>query len=329
MCMKLTPKQLYSTLQKVTEARIPVFVWGAPGIGKSAITRQVAEKRKIEFIDLRVAQLDPTDLRGLPAIKGDRAIWLPPVFLPQVEKDGEKGILFLDELNVAPPLIQAASYQLILDRRIGEYSLPENWAVVAAGNRMEDATVTFQMPVALRNRFLHLELEPNLEDWKEWAFKNDIDTRIIAFLNFRPELLFKFNKDENTFPTPRSWEYCSRALKAGVDLEIAVSSTVGEGVMAEFITFLNIYKDLPSPSQILSQHITFKEPSRMYAVCGMLIRYAKSQGDCKEKLLDYILNIDRREFSILLARDALKSGILLRTCNRWRDFCHKFQHLIL
>ncbi|MCD6132993.1 MAG: MoxR family ATPase [Deltaproteobacteria bacterium] len=324
---RVTPRELHSILQKTIEARLPVFVWGSPGTGKSAITQQVAEKMGIDFIDVRLSQLDPTDLRGLPAIKGDHALWLSPTFLPQPNRNKEKGVLFLDELNVAPPLVQAAAYQLILDRKVGEYTLPSGWSIVSAGNRMEDATVTFQMPAALKNRFLHLELEPNLEDWKIWAFKNNIDKRIIAFLNFRPELLFKFDKKKNAFPTPRSWEFCSRAIESGLDIETAALSSVGEGAATELSAFLKIYRDLPSPAHILSRKIQFEEPSQMYAVCEILIHYVQNHMREKEKLLDYILSIKKKEFSVVLARDALECGIPLNECKEWGKFQNKFQHL--
>jgi hypothetical protein len=300
---------------------------GALDTGKSAITQQVVEKGGIGFTDVRLAQLDPTDLRGLPAIKGDHAFWLSPTFLPRTNRDKEKGVLFLDELNVAAPLVQAVSYQLILDRKVGEYILPSGWSIVSAGNRMEDATVTFQMPAALKNRFLHFELEPNLEDWKIWAFKNNIDKRIIAFLNFRPELLFKLDKKKNTFPTPRSWEFCSRATQSGLDINTAAISSVGEGVATELSAFLKIYKDLPSPAQILSKKILFEEPSQMYAICGILIQYMQNHIREKEKLLNYILSIKKKEFSVILAQDALECGIPLNKCKEWGNFQNKFQHL--
>ena len=179
-------------LPSLMEARQPVFIWGGPGIGKSALVRQVAAQAGLPLRDIRALLLDPVDLRGLPFLGSDgRAKWAAPECLPQ---DG-CGILFLDELNAAPAMVQAACYQLVLDRKLGEYSLPDGWAIVAAGNREGDRGATTRMPAPLRNRFVHLDFELDLEEWSRWAVAAGIRPEVIAFLRFRPELLSVFERD--------------------------------------------------------------------------------------------------------------------------------------
>jgi MoxR-like ATPase len=205
---------IYRALRALVAAKQPVFIWGGPGIGKSAIVRHLAADSELPLQDVRALLLDPVDLRGLPFLGQDgRSKWATPEFLPQ----GGSGILFLDELNAAPAMVQAGCYQLVLDRKLGEYTLPEGWAIIAAGNRDSDRAVTTRMPTPLRNRFVHLEFEVDLQDWSEWAIEAGIRPEVIAFLRFRQELLSAFDRDANAFPSPRSWEFVSRILDATPD----------------------------------------------------------------------------------------------------------------
>ena len=181
-----------NALHTLFAAQQPVFIWGGPGIGKSAVVRQLARKLAIPLQDVRALLLDPVDLRGLPYLGADgRSKWATPDFLP---KDG-CGILFLDELNAAPAMVQASCYQLVLDRKLGEYTLPKDWAIVAAGNRDSDRAVTTRMPTPLRNRFVHLEFEVDLQEWSMWAIETGIRPEVIAFLRFRR------HAHGNSFPT--------------------------------------------------------------------------------------------------------------------------------
>jgi MoxR-like ATPase len=203
----MKPSAITTALRALTEVRQSVFIWGGPGIGKSAMVRQVTAAAGLPLRDIRALLLDPVDLRGLPFLGTDgRAKWAAPDFLPS---DG-CGILFLDELNAAPAMVQAACYQLGLDRSLGEYRLPEGWAIVAAGNREGDRGATTRMPAPLRNRFVHLDFELDGEEWSRWAIKTGIRAEVIAFLRFRPELLSVFDRDAHAFPSPRSWEFVSR-----------------------------------------------------------------------------------------------------------------------
>src|SRR5271157_4659908 len=201
-------------LRVLVAARRPVFIWGGPGVGKSSVVKQLAETLNVPLQDVRALLLDPVDLRGLPFLGSDgRSKWATPEFLPQ---DGT-GIFFLDELNAAPAMVQASCYQLVLDRKLGEYTLPEGWAIVAAGNRDSDRAATTRMPTPLRNRFVHIDFEVDVQEWSEWSIKANVRPEVIAFIRFRPELLSAFDHDANAFPSPRSWEFVSRILDRGPD----------------------------------------------------------------------------------------------------------------
>jgi len=234
----MRPSRAVEVLSGLVSTRWPAFLWGPPGVGKSSIVRQVAAIKGFEILDVRAPLLDPTDLRGLPYVADGSAKWAPPSFLPR--DDGSEGLLFFDELNAAPPLVQASLYQLTLDRRVGEYVLPDGWRIIAAGNRSEDAAIVFRMPSALANRFIHIDFEANLEDWQDWAATNKIHPLVQAFLRLRSELLLDMSNTDRGFPTPRSWEMVSDALKAfgeaGSILDVLIG-TIGEGAAIEFVSF--------------------------------------------------------------------------------------------
>ena len=295
---------VFSALRTLVAARQPVFIWGGPGIGKSAVVRQLAEVLKMPLQDVRALLLDPVDLRGLPFLGNDgRSKWATPEFLP---KEGS-GILFLDELNAAPAMVQAGCYQLVLDRKLGEYTLPDGWAIVAAGNRDSDRAVTTRMPTPLRNRFVHLEFEVDLQEWSEWALQAGIRPEVIAFLRFRPELLSAFDRDANAFPSPRSWEFVSRILDAKPDQSIEhelFAGAVGTGAATEFSAFLRMFRDLPNIDAILLN--PQKEPvpenaAAQYAVASALARCASDTNF--DRICVYV-NRMPTEFRVLCVRDA-------------------------
>jgi hypothetical protein len=264
----LNVSEAAKTLQAIIAGAIKtsVMMWGAPGIGKSSIVQQVAEQNGMEVIDVRLSQLAPTDIRGLPFVQEGIAHFAPPSFLPQ----SGKGILFLDEVNLAPPAIQNVAMQLVLDRRVGDYTVPDGWFIVAAGNRVEDRAAVNQMPAPLANRFLHFTVEHDLNSWKTYAIKHGIREEIISYLNFRPDSLHKFSKDAIAWPSPRSWGYASDLLKIG----LSVDPAVGEGAAAEFKSFIKIYSKLPAVEKVLNGDMSVKmpnEPSMVYAVTGALV----------------------------------------------------------
>ena len=239
-----------------------VMIWGAPGVGKSSIVAQVADANNMKLVDLRLSQLAPTDLRGLPVAKDGKSTWYPPEFLPT----SGRGILFLDELNMAPPALQGIAQQLVLDRRVGNYEMPDGWLVWAAGNRKEDRASVFDMPAPLANRLLHFTLEIDFESFRSWAIQNCIHEQILAFLAFRPDLLHKPDPSRPAWPSPRSWEMASKLH----EVQLPLAPAIGEAVEGEFAAFTKVYKKVPDLEKILQgkgQKIRFgKEPSIRYAI---------------------------------------------------------------
>lgn len=267
-----TISDVQSAFSKVISKGIKhsVFLWGPPGIGKSSVVKKVANDNDLELIDLRISQLAPTDIRGLPYVDNGFARFAPPAFLPQKGK----GILFVDEFNMASPSMMGIAQQLILDRQVGDYVVPDDWFIIAAGNRTEDRAAVSQMPAPVANRFIHFNVESDLPSWKEYAIKMGMNEQIISFLNFRPQLLFNFNKNASAWPSPRSWEFANTLLDVGLDID----SAVGDGAAAEFYAYQSVYSKLPDVDTILSGGNVDvpKEPSLMYAVCGALVSRAKS-----------------------------------------------------
>lgn len=343
----MKPSLIKESLQRLISIKQPTFIWGQPGVGKSQIVKQIADeyfadscgfisegynlrdKKTGQFTnkrpylqDVRAVLLDPVDLRGIPRINGDgTAHWCPPDFLP---KDGQ-GILFLDELPAAPPLVQASCYQLVLDRCVGEYHLPDGWSIIAAGNYETDRAVTHRMPSPLANRFTHLHFEVDLEDWVNWALSADIRTEVIAFIRFRPNLLHSFDpsKNEKSFPTPRSWEFISNIINTNLSTSIeyeVIKGTVGEGAAAEFVGFLRIFRQLPNPDLILLNPQSGDiptDPATLYALTGALAARASQQT--MERLCTYANRLPD-EFSVLLIRDCVnkdKSAVNSRAFIEW------------
>jgi len=313
----------------VVGERQPVFIWGSPGTGKSAVLHQLAAELGIALRDIRALLLDPVDLRGLPFVgKDGRSQWATPDFLPQ---DGD-GILFLDELNAAPAMVQASCYQLVLDRKLGEYTLPEGWAIVAAGNRDSDRAATTRMPTPLRNRFVHIDFEVDVQEWSEWAIKTSIRPEVIAFIRFRPELLSAFDRDAlNAFPSPRSWEFVSRILNSKPDPSAEhelFAGAVGTGAATEFSAFLRTFRELPSIDAILlnpNQEPVPENAAAQYAVASALARCA---SDTNFDRICLYLNRLPTEFRVLCVRDATLRQPAIRTTAGFVKFAIENHHAI-
>lgn len=295
----------------------PVMLWGPPGVGKSQMVAQVAKKYSVPVIDIRLSQMEPTDLRGIPFRVGDVVEWATPAMLPDTKRHGAEGILFLDEITSAAPTVSAAAYQLILDRRLGAYQVPQLWAIFAAGNRQGDRGVTYSMPAPLANRFSHFAVDTHLDDWVAWAYVNNIDERIIAFLRFRPELLFDFDPAHNpvAFPSPRSWEFAHRALaKFGDRPELllgAIEACVGPAGGVELKAFIDNLDNLPDIDAIVNGGTTTvpKETDLQYAVAAALVgRAIRAKGGADEtkifgNILDYAGRFPSREMGVMLVTD--------------------------
>ena len=317
----MRPSQITTALGYLIDANQPVMLHGSPGVGKSDVVRQIAKQRGIELIDLRLSQLDPVDLRGVPSVDTKKHItsWNTPSFLPT---DG-KGILFLDEINSAAQATQAAAYQLVLDRKLGDYVMPPGWAIIAAGNRSTDRAIVNQMSTALKNRFTHLNYEVNNDDWCDWALRSNIAVEVLGFIRFRPMLLNEFEqrndskeerervqrlKDAQAFATPRSWEFLSKVVqqKPSSDVEYELyTGIVGEGAAAEFMGYLKYYRDLPNLDALLMNPGAAKvpeEPATLYALATGLA--TKATQDNMERVVKYALRLPA-EFQVLLMKDAI------------------------
>lgn len=318
--------ELKGLIKETYKKKLALFVWGTTGIGKSDTVREVcmdiAKEKGLKFnedvseinseknfsiVDIRISQLDISDLRGLPKIEDNTTKWLPPNWLP----DKSHGILFFDELNLSVPAIQSSAYQLILDRRLGDYVLPDGWVIISAGNRVEDKANIFEMSRPLQNRFLHAELEvPSVDKWIEWGINHDIDTRIATFLKFKPSLLFKFDgqSKDKSFPTPRSWEFCSKLIN-DVDsrniekLDLLISCSVGEASGIEFTSWLKLKEKL-NIKGILDKPLKAKLPAEtdliFSMVSGVLEYYKKDR-----KLIRSMVQLATRlkpEFAVMMLK---------------------------
>ncbi len=189
----------------------PVFIWGAPGIGKSALVQKFADDVGMECVSLLGSQLAPEDIIGIPQIRGETSQFMPPKMIARKEPY----VLFLDELNACSQEVQKAFYSLIHERRIGEYHLPEGSVVIGAGNRSQDGAIVKTMSSALINRMIHVGLIADPEQWLNWAYENDLHPWVIDYITERPDHLFSEPpKTEEPYSTPRSWHALSDALKS-------------------------------------------------------------------------------------------------------------------
>jgi hypothetical protein len=335
----MKPSKLYEALHALIGERVPLHIWGPCGVGKSQIVGQVAADLDYNFLDVRAVQLDPVDLRGLPRIASDQTEWVPPKFLPTTGK----GILFLDELTSAPQMTQAGCYQLVLDRKLGEYVLPEGWVVIAAGNPASERGVHFAMPRPLRNRFVHLELEADLDDWCKWAVKARVRPEIIAFLRLKPDLLHAADTtaDANAWPTPRSWEMASNVLCGVAKRRNAtllsgtsefeaqlLDGTVGEGAASELIGFLRQFRQLPSIDEILLNPATATVPTETSAQIAVATALGRVMTD--NSIGRGLTYLDRMptEMRVMAVRDAAAREVAITHTPEFIQFGVEYREVL-
>ena len=298
----ISPNNAKKSILRAFNKKRPIFIWGAPGIGKSDIIHQIGEQLDALVIDVRLSLWEPTDIKGIPyyAANDNTMKWAPPQELPtaQMAKKYKTIILFLDEMNSAAPAVQAAAYQLILNRKVGQYVLPDNVLIVAAGNRDADKGVTYRMPAPLANRFVHLELKVDFDDWFSWATENKIHTDVVGYLTFAKKDLYDFDpkSPSRSFATPRSWSFVSELLSDDLDENTVtdlVSGAVGEGLAVKFMAHRKVASQLPNPSEILEGKITelkSKEISAMYSLTVSLCYELKEANDKKDKKFNEKVN---------------------------------------
>ena len=281
--------QARKSLLSAFKVKRPVFLWGPPGIGKSELVEGITADLGGLMIDLRLGQMEPTDIRGIPFYNKDKNVmeYAPPVDLPDEETAAQYPIvvLFLDEMNAAPASVQSAAYQLILNRRVGKYKLPDNVVMVAAGNRESDKGVTYRMPTPLANRFIHQEMKVDFASWQEWAVQNNVHKDVVGYLSFAKQDLYDFDAKSSSraFATPRTWSFVSQLLDEGNDddtMTNLIAGTVGEGLAVKFMAHRKIAGRMPNPTDILKgkvKDLNVKEVSAMYSLVISMCYELKAQ----------------------------------------------------
>ena len=299
----VSPSKAKNALRHAMNKKRPVFLWGPPGIGKSDIVRQISNSfTNSHLIDIRLSLWDPTDIKGIPYFDSNnvKMAWGAPSELPDEEMAAQYDniVLFLDEMNSAAPAVQAAAYQLILNRRVGTYKLPDNVIIVAAGNRESDKGVTYRMPAPLANRFVHLELAVNFDDWFEWSVSNNIHKDVVGYLTFAKKDLYDFDPKSasRSFATPRSWSFVSELIEDDLDESTTtdlVAGTVGEGLAVKFMAHRKVASSMPNPTDILAgkvKELKTKEISAMYSLTVSLCYELKESSDKNDKKFDDKVN---------------------------------------
>ena len=283
-----------------------VMLWGQPGVGKSAAIKQIAERihektgKRVDITDVRLLLFNPIDLRGIPVADVDRgtkvAKWLRPQIFKMDPSDNVVNILFLDEISAAPQSVQAAAYQITLDKKVGEHKLPKNTIVIAAGNRVSDHSVAYKMPKALANRLLHFDISCDFDDWKKWAIEKNIHPMVMGYLAFMPNHLNTFNSsnDALAFATPRSWEMVSNLLNYVSedidDIYHEVCGLVGSGIAIELRTWYKVYRRLPKVEDIFDGKVTQvpQNAGQIFSLSCQMVRYMKKHYKETDRVLNSI-----------------------------------------
>ena len=309
--------ELEECLTEDLKAGLTPMVSSSPGMGKSDIIRTIATKFKLKVIDFRVSQCEPVDMQGYPGVINGRMTFHIPEYFPiEGDKipDGYDGwLLFLDEFNSGNKQTEAAAYKLILDREVYKYKLHSRCLIAAAGNLTTDRAIVNTQSTATTSRLTHYRMRVDHKVWVDWANAHEIDHRIISLIKFKPELLHRFDTSTNelTFPCPRTWEFASKVIikKATIDhiTKTRLAGTIGEGAAVELATYSEIYQNLPTIEQILSNPKSGwklpKEPSELYAVTTML-----AHNSTPDNINKIIIAINRLpvDFQVITLKDIYK-----------------------
>ena len=331
------PKSAKRAIGKAIAVRRPVFLWGPPGIGKSDIVKQIGADANRPVIDVRLALWEPTDIKGIPYYNADLGTmtWAPPAELPTDPESN--AIIFLDELNSAPPAVQAAAYQLILNRRVGTYELPAGVDIVAAGNRDGDRGVTYRMPAPLANRFVHLEAKVDFDDWQEWAVTNGIHPEVVGYVGFAKQDLYDYDpkSPSKAFATPRSWSFVSDLLSDDdIDtdtLHNLVAGAIGDGLSVKFMAHRKVAAKMPKAIDILEgkvKSLEVKEVSAMYSLTVSLCYELKDSAEKKDKdfnekadrFFEYMMANFPTELVVMGAKTALTNYDLPLDAGKMKSF---------
>lgn len=331
------PKSAKTSIAFAIKMKRPTFLWGPPGIGKSDLVQQIGADTDRDVIDVRLALWEPTDIKGIPYFDSNAGTmtWAPPAELPT--DPNSKAILFLDELNSAPPAVQAAAYQLILNRKVGTYVLPKGVDIVAAGNRDGDKGVTYRMPAPLANRFVHLEMKVDFEDWQDWATLHGINPEVVGYIGYAKQDLYDYDpkSPSKSFATPRSWSFVSDLVSdTEIDTESLtnlVSGAIGDGLAVKFMAHRKIASKLPKPDDILDgkvKDLEIKEVSAMYSLTVGLCYELKDRADKKvsdwdkmaDRFFEYMMKNFPTELVVMGAKTALTNYDLPLDASKMKSF---------
>jgi hypothetical protein len=334
---QMGPKAARKAIRKAINRHRPAFLWGPPGIGKSDIVKQIGAELEREVIDVRLALWEPTDIKGIPYYNADQGkmVWAPPAELPTDEHS--TAIIFLDELNSAPPAVQAAAYQLVLNRQVGTYKLPKGVDIVAAGNREGDRGVTYRMPAPLANRFVHLEMKVDFDDWQDWATLNKVHPEVVGYVGFAKQDLNDFDpkSPSKAFATPRSWMFVSELLEdddTDADtLHNLIAGAVGDGLAVKFMAHRKIASRLPKPEDILDgkvKDLEIKEVSAMYTLTTSLCYELKDRAEksvkgwdmMADRFFEYMMANFPTELVVMGAKTALSNYNLPLDATKMKSF---------
>jgi hypothetical protein len=321
----MKPSLLKNEIKKCMHRDLPAFIWGEPGIGKSDLMKEIAEDEGRRLFDNRASQMEPVDVRGLPFRDGGTMRWAPPVLFPKADGSDGPAILFLDELAQGIHSVQTALFQLVRDRRVGEYTLPDDCVIVAASNRAQDRSGANRVLQALNNRFVHFDFDVDLDDWIAWAVKHGVPNSILAFIRFRPNLLSEFSPDQRSYPSPRTWEYLGKYIGEGEDLSAetefeTIKGIVGEGTAGEFTSYLRIWRKLPNIDLLIKNPMRADvpdDPAVLYAISTALASRVKE--DNFKNVLQYVERMPP-EYQVVTIKDSITRNAMLantKECVTW------------
>jgi MoxR-like ATPase len=320
-------------LEELTEAGDKVMLWGSPGIGKTSIVEQLGARKNRKVITFIASLREPVDVRGIPVTDPltKTTVWYVPSELPQVERDGEEGYLFLDEINAGSQQMMSVMMGLVETGIVGDYHLPKGWRIVAAGNRVSDRAVAQRMPTALRNRLAHIFIVPDVPAFAKWANKNGIAPELVAFVRMFEKYLHMMPKgDENAFPTPRSLVKAAKYINAPKHLRLRLfAAHIGDAVAGEFDAFIDLYRTIGTLDGIVADPDGSPiptEPSIRFATCTGLARIAT-----RKTLPNIIKYAERlpREPQILVVIDATDRDESLKNTAAYGAWAVKNQDVLL
>ena len=322
---KIIMKSIENTMGR-PNGQMPIcpFLLGSMGIGKSYLVREVAKELNMYVVEINLAQYEPTDIGGMQMPDGDSMKVLKPKWLLSEEQrkeiidQGYKGIVyFFDELPQAPILNQNIFAQICNEYRVGDFVLPLTSFVTCAGNKMSDRSGTNQMPMHLKDRLTTIEIEPNLDDFANYMFSKNKDSRVVSWVRFQPEYLHKFDRDANAFPTPRSLERVSDILSwKELDDDTryhAISCQIGETASASLITHLNIHDKCPDLDEIVKAPETIEVPTDIaiqYATISGLVN--KVNNDNMGSIIKFVKRFDGEFIAFFIKDSVAKNRDLLQ-----------------